>query len=56
MAGKYTEAQKRATYKYFIKLREQGIKRDHGTNEQSNRRHYIANAYKWLPKIFAEPN
>ena len=57
MAGKYhTEAQKRGIKKYFDKLKEQGIWRDHGINEQSNRRHYIANAYKWLPKIFAEQN
>ena len=38
MAGKYTEAQKRATYKYFKKLRANGIPRDHGTHEQLRQR------------------
>ena len=47
MAGKYTEAQKRATKKYFEFLKEQGRTRSHGTKEQDRRRHYILNAYKW---------
>ena len=55
MGGKYTEAQKKATLKYFKKLRANGIPRDHGTNEKARRRMYILGAYKWLPKIFAEP-
>ena len=50
MAGKYTEAQKRATYKHFKKMREQGIPRDHGTNEQARRIMYIFNAYKYIKK------
>ena len=54
MAGKYTDSQKRATKKYFDKLKEQGIPRNHGTNEQAKTRMYIARAYNWLPKIFNE--
>ena len=54
MAGKYTEAQKRATTKYLNKLREQGIPRDHGTNEQARRRMYILGAYKFIKKLFDE--
>ena len=54
MAGKYTVAQKKATYKYFKSLKEQGIKRDHGTNEQARRRMYIFNAYKYIRKLFNE--
>jgi len=53
MGGKYTEAQKRATYKHF-KMREQGIPRDHGTNEQARRRMYIYGAYKYIKKLFEE--
>ena len=54
MAGKYTEAQKRATYKYFKSMKEQGKQRDHGTNEQARRRMYIFNAYKYIKKLFEE--
>ena len=52
MPGKYTEAQKRATKKYFDKLKEQGKTRDHGNKEATRQRVYILRAYKWLPKIF----
>ncbi len=54
MGGKYTEAQKRATYKHFKKMRELGIPRDHGTNEQARRRMYIHGAYKFIKKLFEE--
>ena len=54
MARKYTEAQKRAIYKHFKKMREQGIPRDHGTNEQARRIMYIFNAYKYIKKLFEE--
>ena len=54
MAGKYTEAQKRATYKYFKSMKEQGRHRDHGTNEQARQRMYVFNAYKYIKKLFEE--
>ena len=54
MPGKYTEAQKRATKKYFDKLKEQGKTRSHGDKEKNRQTMYIIRAYKWLPKIFNE--
>ena len=37
MAGKYTEAQKKATKKYFDKLKEQGRPRNHGNKEKKDK-------------------
>jgi hypothetical protein len=55
MVGKYTESQKRAIKKYFDKLKEQGRTRSHGDKEKNRQSMYILRAYKWLPKIFKEP-
>ena len=35
MTGKYTEAQKKAIYKYFQKRKEEGRPHSHGTKEQN---------------------
>ncbi len=56
MAGKYyTESQKKAIKKYFEKLKDEGRPRNHGTKEKCRESMYILRAYKWLPKIFKEP-
>jgi hypothetical protein len=49
-----TEAQKRAMKKYFDKLKGQGIKRDHGTNEQARFRQYKFNTIKFIARLFQE--
>ena len=54
MAGKYTEAQKRATKKYFEKLKTEGRARNHGDKDENRQAMYILRAFKWLPKIFNE--
>ena len=54
MAGKYTDAQKKATKKYFEKLKSEGRSRNHGDKEKNRQSMYILRAYKWLPKIFKE--
>ena len=54
MAGKYTEAQKKATKKYFDKLKEQGRPRNHGNKEKNRQTMYVLRAYSWLAKIFKE--
>ena len=54
MAGKYTEAQKRATRKYFDKLKSEGRTRSHGDKDKNSQTMYIIRAYNWLPKIFKE--
>jgi len=54
MAGKYTEAQKRATLKYFNRLKQEGKTRNHGDKEKNRQSMYILRAYKWLPKFFNE--
>ena len=52
MGGKYTESQKKATKKYFDKLKEQGRPRNHGDKEKNRQSMYVLRAYNWLPKIF----
>ena len=55
MAGKYyNESRKRSIYKYMAKLRELGIKRNHGTAEQSAYRVYKFNAIKCVKYLFRE--
>ena len=55
MAGKYTEAQKRASKKYCDKQKAQGVDGGgHGTNEKARRRMYILGTYKFIKKLFEE--
>ena len=54
MTGKYTEAQKRATKKYFDKLKEQGRTRNHGDKEKNRQSRYELTAYSWLRIFFKE--
>ena len=54
MAGIYTPAQKRAMIKYYDKLKAQGIKRNHGTNEQAKQRMYKMRTILFIKKLFNE--
>lgn len=54
MGGKYTESQKKATKKYFDKLKEQGRPRNHGDKEKNRQSMYALRAYGWLAKNFKE--
>ena len=55
MAGKYTEAQRSATKKYFDKLKKkEGRARSQGDKEKNRQSMYVLRAYGWLQKIFKE--
>ena len=54
MAGKYTEAQKKATKKYFDKLKEQGRPRNHGNKERNKELAYVACTINLIRKLFKE--
>ena len=54
MAGKYTESQRRATLKYFQKLKERGIPRNHGSIESRRRYGYVNNTIVFIKKLFEE--
>ena len=54
MAGKYTEAQRSATKKYFDKLKKEGRARSHGDKEKNRQSMYVLRAYGWLQKKFKE--
>ena len=54
MAGKYTEAQKRATKKYFEKLKSEGKTRNHGDKERNRQLAYIAGTIKLIRKLFED--
>ena len=54
MAGKYTEAQKKATKKYFDKLKSEGKTRSHGNSERNRELAYIAATLNLIRKLFNE--
>ena len=54
MAGKYTEAQKKATKKYFDKLKLEGKTRSHGNPERNRELAYVAATLKLIRKLFNE--
>ena len=54
MAGKYTEAQKKATKKYFDKLKSEGKTRSHGNPERNRELAYIAATLNLIRKLFNE--
>ena len=54
MAGKYTEAKKKATKKYFEKLKSEGKTRSHGNPEQNRELAYVAATLKLIRKLFNE--
>ena len=52
MAGKYTEAQKRAQETYYKKLKEKGIRRNHGNYENNKQLKYRKNAILLIKYLF----
>ena len=54
MAGKYTEAQKRAQINYYNKLKELGFKRNHGDPIRNKQTTYANNAVLLIKKLFKD--
>ena len=54
MAGKYTEAQKRAQINYYNKLKESGVKQKHGDPIRNKQTTYANNALLLIKKLFKD--
>ena len=54
MAGKYTDAQKRAQINYYNKLKELGVKRNHGNPIRNKQTIYANNAVLLIKKLFKD--